>query len=86
MIKVKVSESGKNHYVIQTPDGLYLQSYDTVVAYKDNGGNIYLDNRYWDHSKTTVKHVNMFLYSMMGERMDIRKAIKQGKIKLTDLN
>lgn len=46
--------------IIKDENGeIFLQSYDTLVCYIDNGGNV---KRLWDgYSSTTMKHVNDFL-------------------------
>lgn len=42
-----------NQFEITTSDGIYFQSYDSIIAFKScwkNGKRqIYLDKNYWDH-------------------------------------
>lgn len=64
-----------------------FQSYDSIIAkivYGNFGGKaIYLDEYYWDYSKTTGKYRNLFL----GEtKKDTLKKINSGAYKLTNLN
>jgi len=73
----------KNQFVIETPDGTYFQSYETVIAFRDNNGNVWLDSRSWDYSMTTGKYRNQFLGM---DRKETEKAIKSGEIQLVDLN
>lgn len=60
-----------------------FQSYNTVIAVKDEKGNVTLDERYWDYSRTTGKYRNQFLREGITET---RKKIKNGTYKLKNLN
>ncbi len=72
-----------NQFIIYTDKGAYFQSYDSVIAFKDNNRKIILDNYYWDYSRTTSKYRNQFL----GEGIaDTRAKIESGEYKLADLN
>lgn len=88
-IKVKNMTSNRsgrpvaNQFTIITSDGEYFQSYDSVIAFKDNEGNVTLDDYTWDYSRTTGKYRNEFL----GEGIaDTRAKIELGVYKLADLN
>lgn len=88
-IKVQNMTSGRgnavpNQFVIEAPDGLYFQSYSSVIAFiPRDGGPIQLDTRKWDYSLTTGKYRNQFL----GESLvETRAKIKDGTYILTDLN
>ena len=90
-MKIKVKQmtsprSGRpiaNQFIIYTSEGRYFQSYDSVIAFKDNKGNVTLDLDDWDYSRTTGKYRNEFL----GENVvDTRANIESGKYKLTNLN
>ena len=72
-----------NQFEIETPKGLYFQSYKSIIAFKDNNGKIKLDEYYWDYSRTTSRYLNRFL-NMTGR--EIKLLIKEGIIKLTNLN
>lgn len=89
--KVKVSNlcspsSGRevaNQYEIDTPEGTYFQSYSSIIAFRDNKGDVYLDDKTWEYSTTTGKYRNVFL----GEKKpETEKKIKDGTYKLIDLN
>ena len=57
------SESGyyiPNQYKVKTSNGIYFQSYNSVIAYIDNGGNVFLDHD-WERSNTTGRWRNEFL-------------------------
>jgi hypothetical protein len=88
-IKVKNMTSNRsgrpvaNQFIIYTSEGKYFQSYDSVIAFKDNEGNVTLDDYTWDYSRTTGKYRNEFL----GEGIvDTRSKIESGKYKLENLN
>ena len=86
--KVKNMYSGSgnpvaNQFIIYTDEGTYFQSYDSVIAFRDNNSKITLDDYYWDYSRTTGKYRNEFL----GEGIvDTRSKIESGEYKLADLN
>ncbi len=65
------------------PSGDAFQSYETVIAFRDFRGKVYLDRSKWDYSKTTSTYRNKFLG--MDTSM-IKKAIASGEIELVDLN
>ena len=72
-----------NQFIIQTNEGLYFQSYQSVIAFIPIAGNILLDQNSWDYSTTTGKYRNQFL----GEtKKETEKKIADGTYILTDLN
>ncbi len=73
-----------NQFRIWTDDGLYFQSYNSLIAFVPKAGNtVYLDENKWDYSTTTGKYRNQFLNEGIEET---RKNIKEGKYLLTNLN
>jgi len=55
--------SGKevpNQFRIVTPDGIYFQSYKTLIVAIIKG-QVYLDEKEWNCSMTTSKYRNQFL-------------------------
>ena len=73
-----------NQFTIEAEEGIYFQSYDSIVAFKPAGGGpIQLDARMWDYSRTTGKYRNQFLGEGIAET---RAKIKDGSYILTDLN
>jgi hypothetical protein len=71
-----------NQFEIFTDDGVYFQSYSTIIAFRSNG-KATLDRNYWDYSTTTGKYRNIFL----GEKKsETEKKIADGTYKLADLN
>ncbi len=90
MTNTKVSQfdgrngSVKNQFTITSSEGLYFQSYDSVIVFiPNNGGKIQLDERYWDYSKTTGKYRNQFLRE---DKKATEAKIKSGQYILTNLN
>jgi len=62
MIKVRNMRSPRtdskvaNQFIIDTNDGQYFQSYETIIAFYENKTGItYLDKNSWDYSRTTGK-------------------------------
>jgi hypothetical protein len=72
-----------NQFIIQAPDGLYFQSYRTVIAFKPPAGPLQLDINSWDYSRATGKYRNIFTGLSTKET---EKRIKSGEIILMDLN
>ena len=72
-----------NQFKIETPEGVYFQSYKSIVAVIRLNGEIELDKKYWDWSVTTSRYRNSFLDM---KTKDIKKAISTGEIVLKDLN
>lgn len=66
-VKVKVEQlENKNQFVIFYKDNttgrdiIAFQSYKTLIAIYSNI-TLYVNWRYWDYSKTTLKHLKMFV-------------------------
>ena len=68
--------------IIDDDNNEYFQSYRSIIA-KRSQGQIYLDEYYWDYSRTTGKYRNEFLNETIAET---RAKIKSGEYILTDLN
>ena len=60
-----------------------FQSYDTVIAVRDEDGTVTLDENSWDYSQTTARYRNNFLCEKTAET---RRKIKNGIYKLANLN
>ena len=72
-----------NQFEIDTQKGRYFQSYRSIIAFIDNKGQVFLDDYYWDYSRTTGKYRNIFL----GEnKKATEEKIKSGEYKLKQLN
>jgi len=76
----------RNQFIIFDSDATYFQSYNSIIVktcFEDGKRKVYLDERYWDYSRTTGKYRNLFL----GEtKKDTEKKIKSGEYTLVDLN
>lgn len=74
----------KNQFEIRTPDGVYFQSYNSIIAFIPSGeGKTQLDSKYWDYSVTTGKYRNQFLGE---DKKATEKKIAAGEYELTNLN
>ena len=71
-----------NQFEIETPNAIYFQSYDSIIAKKENG-NTFLDETYWNYSRTTSKYRSMFLGESTKETQN---KINSGVYTLVDLN
>ena len=72
-----------NQFRIFTDEGVYFQSYSSIIAFKPHSGRIVLDSRKWDFSVTTGKYRNQFL----GEtKAETQRKIDNGTYELRDLN
>tara|TARA_X000000950_G_scaffold224235_1_gene270260 strand:- start:243 stop:560 length:318 start_codon:yes stop_codon:yes gene_type:complete len=81
-----ISSSGNsvpNQYEITTHDGLFFQSYKSLICFIDKDGRIFLDENKWNYSVTTSKYRNKFLNETTRET---EKKIKDGTYFLYDLN
>ena len=90
MIKVRNMKSSRgntvaNQFIIEGDNWEIFQSYNPVIAKKiyDGSGTVYLDEHYWDYSKTTGTYRNNFL----GENKNLTQLkINSGEYILTNLN
>jgi hypothetical protein len=71
-----------NQIVIRNETLRIFQSYDSIIV-KVEEGQVYLDETYWNYSKTTSKYRNRFLGDSTKE---IESKIKSGEYILTDLS
>ena len=62
---------------------MVFQSYNSVIAMRDEDGKITLDENKWDYSTTTARYRNRFLCENTAET---KRKIKQGIYQLADLN
>jgi len=67
----------------QEHHGVTFQSYDAKIAFRDNDGKVWLDEKYWTYSRTTSKWRNRFLNSTT---KDTLAKIKSGEYTLANLN
>lgn len=79
---IKVISNFKNQYIIKGTKFESLQSYNSIIILKYKG-RVYLDEYYWNYSKTTGKHRNDFLNENI---KTTRLKIISGIYKLKNLN
>ena len=73
-----------NQFEIWTDKGYFFQSYNSTIYFECRETNKkYLDDYYWDYSRTTGKYRNQILGEGIAET---RKKIKEGVYILADLN
>ena len=95
MIKVKNITNANGNAVanqfeiVDTDNGSYFQSYNSIIAQvRDEDSAVYLDEYYWDYSRTTMRHLYNFL-SQWGYDLNKKKVlelIEDGVFTLTNLN
>lgn len=73
----------RNQVILHTDEGRYFKSYDTLIVFIDNDENVFLDEEYWNYSRTTAKYRRDFLNEGIE---DTRKNIQEGVYKLVNLN
>ncbi len=74
----------KNQFRVSTPEGVYFQSYKSVIAFVPKDGTAtQLDEKYYNYSTTTSKYRNIFLND---DSKGIEQGIKTGRYILTNLN
>lgn len=80
-------ETVKNQFIItqQTKKGTreIFQSYSTIIAVRDENGQVWLDKNSWNYSTTTSKYRNQFLGV---DTKETKKRIASGRYKLANLN
>ena len=82
MVSPRSGREVANQFIIEHEGKAYFQSYSTIIAVRE-GRKLTLDKNYWDYSATTSKYRNEFTGMNTAET---KKAIKNGEIKLADLN
>lgn len=82
-MKVEQFNGAKNQFIIYGEDGVYLQSYNSIIVFRPFNGKIQLDKYYWDYSKTTAKYRNKFLWET---KKETQEKIDSGEYILTNLN
>jgi hypothetical protein len=76
----------QNQFIIHTPEFTLFQSYNSTIiktTFEDGKRVVYLDEYYWDYSKTTGKYRNQFLGE---DKKTTESKIKNNIYKLANLN
>ena len=87
-MKVRNMTSTKGNYVPNqfiinnNNEEVIFQSYETTIARIKNG-NVTLDEKALDYSRTTSKYLYLFLNR---DRKEIKKRIENGTYRIEDLN
>ena len=82
-MKAEQFNGAKNQFIIYGEDGVYFQSYNSIIVFRPFNGKIQLDKYYWDYSKTTGKYRNLFLNE---NKKETQEKIDSGEYILTNLN
>lgn len=62
----------RNQFIITIDDEIYLQSYNSIIAkVHKRYGHLYIYDD-WDYSKTTLKHLYLFLQDIAMEYCETR--------------
>ncbi len=77
------NNAAPNQFILSDSKKQTFQSYSTIIAQEYFNGKIVLDKNALNYSKTTSKHLFLFLDL---DRKEIESKIKDGSIKLTNLN
>jgi ABC-type Fe3+ transport system substrate-binding protein len=75
-----------NQIIIMDGNKRYFQSYNVIISMTDTSKDFcqtYLDEKYWNYSKTTSKYLNKYL-GMTSKH--VKNAIERGELILTNLN
>lgn len=81
-----------NQFIITTNKGYLFQSYKANIAFIDTDNNLYLDEYYWDYSRTTSKYLYQFIKEFKGvscfgiNKKKILELIKENEVKEVNLN
>ena len=51
----------KNQFIIKAEKHIYFQSYDSLIAVYDREKSVLILGRDWNYSKTTMKHLYIFI-------------------------
>ena len=73
-----------NQFIINDDEGnTFFQSYEFTIVKWDKNGKFFLDEFFWDYSKTTGKYRNRFLNET---KKETEQKIKSGEYTLCNLN
>lgn len=68
-----------NQFIINSENGQTFQSYKSLIAFKPNNGDTPILSEHWDYSKTTLKHLKLFL-NTSDSKKEIQQRIKEGSL------
>ena len=82
MFSLKTNNKIANQFIIYDENKTYFQSYRSIIV-KIEDNKTYLDETYWNYSRTTSKYRSSFLGESTKETLN---KIKNGEYILTNLN
>lgn len=82
MNSTKTNNKIANQFIIKDGNRIFFQSYQSIIV-KIEDNKIYLDEYYWNYSRTTSKYRSNFLGESTKETIN---KIKNGEYILTNLN
>ena len=80
MTSPRTGNTVPNQYLVTIGDFIYFQSYQTVIAKKNEYTREVTLCEDWNYSRTTLKYLNKFL----GATKIIKKRIEEGKYKIVE--
>ena len=78
---MRIYQMANNQFEIRTKQGIFFQSYDSIIALKKNNGKIVLGQD-WRYSRTTMKYLIQFLNRDSIREVD--KMVASGEIKINE--
>ena len=75
-----ITNLAKNQFVIDTENGKFFQSYESLIAFKPNDGSTPVVTGKWNYSATTLRYLKQFLGLEGYSKKDIQKMIESGSI------
>ena len=82
MSSTKTNNKIANQFIIKDGNRVFFQSYRSIIV-KIEDNKTYLDETYWNYSRTTSKYRSSFLGESTKETLN---KIKNGEYILTNLN
>ena len=79
-VKQLINDKGNaaaNQFVIEDGDRTVFQSYNTIIAEIDEDGTLCLDRKALDYSRTTSKHLYIFLRDYTVHQVKNRKDVER---------
>lgn len=77
-----------NQFLVETTEKTYFQSYETIIAVKDNNNGKITLSQDWCYSKTTSKHLYIWLRDYTRHHVsgqdDVVELIENGTIKVVE--
>jgi hypothetical protein len=82
MYSTRTNNKVANQFVIKGNNATYFQSYNSIIV-KIEDGKTYLDEYYWNYSRTTSKYRSSFL---MENTKETEKKIKEGLLNTVEVS